>query len=310
MLVSESEQLYSAPFESEAELERVVWEYSELLFGSSAIFLPKARIGVSHVAQTIPDGFAIDLESNRWFIVEAELASHGTWHHIAPQVSKQITALEAPETREKILGMALEVIQENEQLKDAIEDLGIREIEIHGRLQAVLRQPPVVAIPIDAIPKDLESWTRSLKYDVQIWIIEKYVTLDGTRIMYSLPEQDSPTLRPRDNGAEGEPVRSSQPYADLISAGFIQAGQAVHMTYGPRGKPKMRFEGILRDEGVELEGTVMSLSAAALVCIRKTNSERRSVNGWKKWKTDDGETLNEVYSRYEQTAVETNQEGA
>ncbi len=307
MLISEAEQYHAAPFESEAELEQVVWENSELLFGANAIFLPKAKIGISSKAQTIPDGFAIDLESNRWFIVEAELASHGTWHHIAPQISKQVTALEAPETREKILGMALAAIQDDEQVKDAIADLGIPEIEIHGRLQAVLRKPPVVAIPIDAVPRDLESWTRSLKYDVQTWIIEKYVTLDGTKVMYSLPEQNRPTIpTPRDDGNSGS--TGTQPYADLLNAEMIQVGQKVHMKYGPKSGRKEIFHGLLREEGVEVNGRVMSLSTAALLCIRTINPARKSVNGWKKWKTEDGDTLNEIYARYEQQAAETEKE--
>ena len=108
MLVSKAEQYYKAPFESEAELEQVVRDYSEQLFGSNALFLPKAKVSTLGGTGTIPDGFVIDIESGDWYIVEAELASHGTWQHIAPQVSKQIAAIEAPETRDAILKLALD----------------------------------------------------------------------------------------------------------------------------------------------------------------------------------------------------------
>jgi len=193
MLVSKAEQYYKAPFDSEAELEQVVRDYSEQLFGANALFLPKAKISTLGGTGTIPDGFAIDIESGDWYIVEAELASHGTWQHIAPQISKQIAALDSPETREAVLKLAITAIQESEQHQEAIADLGIAEIEIHGRLQAILNRPPVVAIPIDSLPKDLESWSKSLRVDVRTWIIEKYTSLDGQQVIYSLPEDSAPS---------------------------------------------------------------------------------------------------------------------
>ena len=108
MLVSKTEQYYEAPFESEAELEQVVRDYAEQLFGSNALFLPKAKITTLGGSGTIPDGFVIYIESGDWYIVEAELASHGTWQHIAPQVSKQIAAIEVPASREAILDLAMQ----------------------------------------------------------------------------------------------------------------------------------------------------------------------------------------------------------
>ena len=301
VLVSKTEQYYKTPFDSEAELEQVVSDYSEQLFGANALFLPKAKISTLGGAGTIPDGFAIDIESGDWYIVEAELASHGIWQHIAPQISKQIAALDAPKTREAILALALNAITENEQHQEAIAELGIADIAIHGYLQAILKQPPVIAIPIDSVPRDLESWASSLRFDVRIWVIEKYVTLDGERILYSLPEESSPTVAtevPTGSGSAKITIRSSQPYQDVISAGLLGVGQKIVMKYGPRGSSKQIFHGVLREAGVELDGRIMSLSAAAVYCMQKAGSHRHTANGWKKWRTEDGETLNEVYNQF------------
>lgn len=313
MLVSKAEQYYKAPFESEAELEQVVRDYSEQLFGANALFLPKAKISTLGGAGTIPDGFAIDVESGDWFIVEAELASHGTWQHIAPQISKQIAALDSPRTREAILKSALDAIQGDEQHLEVIADLGISEIDIHGRLQAILKEPPVIAIPIDSLPKDLESWAKSLRFDVRIWVIEKYATLDGKTIIYSLPEESAPSLATMTiAGTKTSRVtaRGSQPYQDVISAGLISVGQKVVMNYGPRGASKQTFQGILRAEGVEVDGRVMSLSAAAVYCMQKVGSHRHTANGWIKWKTEDGVYLNEFYNQFYANEGEDREEDA
>lgn len=306
MLVSKIEQYYKAPFESEAELEQVVRDNSEQLFGSNALFLPKAKISTLGGAGTIPDGFAVDIEADDWYIVEAELASHGTWRHIAPQISKQVTAVEAPETRESILRVALAAIQESEQYQEVIADLGIADIDIHGKLLSILKQPPVVAIPIDSIPNDLESWAKSLRFDVRIWVVEKYTTLDGSETIYSLPEESTPSIAttPEPGSEPTITTRGSQPYLDVMSSGLIHIGQKVVMNYGPRGAEKQLFKGVLRDEGVEVDGRVMSLSAAALYCIRKTGSNRRSANGWVKWKTEDGTYLNEFYNQFYSNGAE------
>ncbi len=87
MIVHGSDKYFRAPFSDESEIEKVVKDYAEYLFGSSILFLPKSKINTIGGAGTIPDGFVIDVESAEWFMVEAELATHGTWQHIAPQVS-------------------------------------------------------------------------------------------------------------------------------------------------------------------------------------------------------------------------------
>jgi len=91
MIIGKGKKYIRVAFENEAEIEQVVADNFELLFGSSSIFLPKAALTTLSGKGTIPDGIVIDLLREKWFIVEAERASHGTWEHIAPQVSKQIT---------------------------------------------------------------------------------------------------------------------------------------------------------------------------------------------------------------------------
>src|SRR5262249_48592049 len=113
MLINDQEIFIKAQFDNEAEIDLVVQKYAEQLFGSSSIYLPKTRISTSGGRGTIPDAIVIDVQAEEWFIVEAERAAHGTWEHIAPQISKQLAATSTPETKELILQVALNLIAAN-----------------------------------------------------------------------------------------------------------------------------------------------------------------------------------------------------
>ena len=75
MLILGDRKFIEAAFESEEELERNVVANSEYLFGPASLYFPKTLIRTKDGFGTIPDGFAIDLDARRWFVVEAELGS-------------------------------------------------------------------------------------------------------------------------------------------------------------------------------------------------------------------------------------------
>ncbi len=299
MIVSGAKKYFRTPFNREEEIENVVTDYAEYLFGSSIILIPKSKITTAGGAGTIPDGFVVDVETEKWFVVEAELASHGTWQHIAPQISKQLAAVDSQATRDSILHTALDLVKSDPKTAAVFADLNIPQLDIHGKLQNILKKSPMIAIPIDSVPADLLAWTKSLKFDVKIWVIEKYQSLEDSSILYSVPDENVPTITTSTSKGQITLVsaRLSQPYEDVMQAGLIHEGQTVLLEYGPQGKPKKEFKGVLRKEGVEVDGKVMSLSAAAVYCIQKTGSKRPTANGWIMWKTTDGTYLNDFYDQ-------------
>src|SRR5438046_4761415 len=56
MLISSSGRFVQVPFDSEAEIEKVVVQNSEYIFGPASIYLPKGKISTSDGVGTIPDG--------------------------------------------------------------------------------------------------------------------------------------------------------------------------------------------------------------------------------------------------------------
>ncbi len=178
---------------------------------------------------------------------------------------------------------------------------GIEELQVHGRIQQILRQPPTIAIPIDAVPSDLKEWAQTLRNPVKIWVIEKYVSVtENTRVLFSIPEDNLPsfsTVAPSAGGVSAVRATGSQPFQELIDAMPSLIGQPVHLEYTPRGGTRQHFDGILRAGGVEFEGQVLSLSTAAIRCLQRSNSDRRSANGWNYWRLSSGERLGDVYTR-------------
>ena len=175
MLISDEKKYIKTPFLNEEELEQVVIDNYEYIFGPNSIYLPKILLRTSDGFGTNPDGFAIDLASHRWYLVEAELAKHNVWNHIAPQVSKQVIAAQQTLSKRNLVDLSITQVQEDEITKEKFSELNIKEIDIRRVLGDILDKEPIVGIPIDKISDDLKDWARTLKYDVKLWLINKFV---------------------------------------------------------------------------------------------------------------------------------------
>jgi hypothetical protein len=297
VLIGSKFKYVKVAFENEGEIEKVVTENAELLFGSYAIFLPKAKITTIGGKGTIPDGIVIDLASKNWYLVEAERASHGTWEHIAPQVSKQLTAILKSENIEKFLSIALKQLQSNEDLKNTIVDeLHIKEIHLHGAILDILKKSPILAIPIDEIPLDLTEWARTLKHEVKIWRIEKYSRDDGKDILYSVPDEEVANVVLNNGASEVSETKfgGGGLLRRVIKAGLLMAGETLSFEYGPRGKKKDKFTSIVREDGLEVDGKVYSPSYAAVAAMQKAGSTRQTANGWVMWRNGKGVLINDL----------------
>src|SRR2546425_3198037 len=147
MIIHGTSKFISAAFDSEKELERVVQVNAEYIFGPDSIYLDKKSLIRSLEGfGTIPDGFAVDLSSRQWFIVEAELASHNVWTHIAPQIAKQIIAASQPATRRILTEVVVNRVKEDMALRERFEELGISETDIRQVLTDIFVRKPVVGI--------------------------------------------------------------------------------------------------------------------------------------------------------------------
>lgn len=305
MLILKDRKFIKTPFDSEQELEQVVIDNYEYIFGPTSIYLPKTLIRTGDGTGTIPDGFAIDLSSKKWYIVEAELLHHNVWGHIAPQISKQVIASLQPLTKKIIEDLAVDQYQNNETTKEKFAEQKIKEIDVRKVLSEILNKEPIIGLPIDAISGDLKEWARTLKYNVKLWTITKYVDFnDKNSIAYEFPEEFKPILDTEEEQEKeektGELTRYEVSIADLIDKGLLVPGEKMFMEYKPRHGSKKRYEAeILEDGSLKvLDQTYSSPSYAALAGIQDSGSDRKTVNGWTSWKTEAGEILSEIRERF------------
>lgn len=303
MIITEDRKYIKAPFVNESEIENVVINNYEYIFGPSSIYLPKALIKTSDGGGTIPDGFAIDLASRKWYLVEAELIQHSVWSHIAPQVTKQMIASQQLITKKILEDLAVEVYQKDDTTKEKFGELGIKEINVRKILSEILEKEPTVGVPIDSITNDLRDWARTLKYNVKLWVITKYVDFSNPlNIAYEFPEEFKPELDTEEEISEskekiGKISRSDITILHLLNSKLLQVNQKLVMVYKPRnGGSQKKYTALVLEDGTLklLEQKYSSPSYAALAGIQNAGSDRKTVNGWTSWKTEEGITIAEL----------------
>jgi len=303
MIILSDKKLIEAKFDNEQELEDVVLANSEYFFGPSSILIPKKLIKTKDGFGTIPDGFAVDMSSRNWFIVEAELIHHNVWGHIAPQVAKQLIASIRPETRQLLTEILVQMVTEDENVKEKFNDENIKEIDIRKILAEIFEKPPIIGMPIDAVTNDLKEWAETLKNDVKLWIVKKYIEFANPEVVaYDIPEEYRPVLDTSDRNSK--PISGITTYdvsvSDLIDAGLIQENEQVTMAYKPRGGNRKTYKGQIDSDGsiTVLDKKFSSPSYAAILCIQDAGSDRTTVNGWTSWKVSNGKFLSELRTEY------------
>jgi len=303
MIILENRKLIEAKFRNEQEIEDLVMAHSEHFFGPASILIPKKKIETKDGFGTIPDGFAVDLAARVWYVVEAELVHHSVWTHIAPQVSKQLLAVTRPETRQLLTEIVVQMVAEDETVREKFHDEGIREIDIRKVLGEIFEKAPIIGMPIDAVSQDLKDWAETLRNDVRLWIVRKYVEFGNPAVIaYEFPEEYRPALDTTDRNSQATSgIRTYDvSVSDLLAEGLLAEGQTLLLHYKPRGGKRQTYKGQLADDGsiIVLGNPYASLSYAALACIQDAGSDRTTVNGWTSWRTDEGKYLAQVRDEY------------
>jgi len=305
MLIFKDTKFIKTPFNDEAELEQVVIQNYEYLFGPNSFYLTKAMIRTADGFGTIPDGFAIDIGQKKWYIVEAELGHHSVWNHIAPQVTKQLLASKQTLAKRIIVDLAVEQYKKDSYTREKFEELGIGALYVQKVLQDILDTEPIIGIPIDGISKDLQDWARTLSSNVKLWVINKFVEFNNPlNIVYEFPEEFKPQLDTEEEiqtaKSESKVARYDVEITDLINGGLLQVGELLYMTYKPKNGEQTQYTAaILEDGALEVLGQHFSSpSYAALACIQAAGSDRRSVNGWTSWKNAENKSLHDLREQY------------
>lgn len=280
-------------FNNEKEVEKVVADHYRLLFGDLSMYLEQVSVETPDGKSTTPDGIVVDFKNKRWFIVEVERGIHDLYKHIIPQVSKQQNAAENEKSRLKIINECLSRLEKDGDFATLLStDLHISSHQWHGCIDEILKTTPLISIPIDGISQDLQSWVEKNKFKVQL--IEQYVDKEGNHL-YDFPGLEDEL----ENEILGT-IGMKNHLAILVREKILKADvDKVHFEYAPKGVKKQTFSGIIRKDGIEVDGLVLSPSDAALHHIQKIAPTRTTSNGWVTWKTEEGELLDSLWKKYQ-----------
>lgn len=84
------------------DFEPTVIEHIKDIFGNDSEYFPKQKITTSANTRSIPDGFVVDFENKKWYIVELKLLCDDAIRRIRDQIGDYKTSIEKLETRRDI----------------------------------------------------------------------------------------------------------------------------------------------------------------------------------------------------------------
>lgn len=95
ILIKDGVKYIPHTYGSEDELEGMIFEHYEDIFGKNSVILSKQnkKITTKSGIGTIPDAFVLSIEEKKWYIIEVELVTHPIYEHIVSQISKFSTAI-------------------------------------------------------------------------------------------------------------------------------------------------------------------------------------------------------------------------
>ncbi|MFQ5964770.1 MAG: hypothetical protein ACE5KZ_10855 [Candidatus Scalinduaceae bacterium] len=312
MLISGKKKFVQSPFVSEDELKKMVIESADYFFGPSAFCLSKELISSREGFEVIPDGFAVDISNRQWFVVNATLAKHNVWSHMAPQVAKQLIAADRSTTRQLLIELFVQQVRENNKLIEYFFEEGIHmedkkgvlEKDIRGVFGEIFGKSPILGMTIDSISNDLRDWVAILKVNVRLWIVKRYVEFGNTEnIMYEIPEEYRPELDTTEesNSSENGITRYDVTLDNLIQTGLLSVGESLYMIYNPNNNNKRKkYDATIQDDGsLQVLGKAFSNPIyAALYGIQDSGSNRKTIDGWNSWKNSKDRTLADLRDEY------------
>lgn len=201
-----------------------------------------------------------------------------------------------------MVDLTVELYENDPYTKEKFEDLKISAVNVRQVVGDILETDPIIGIPIDGIKNDLRDWAKTLKHDVKLWIISKFVEMSHPEnVIFEFPEEFKPEFDTEEKESKTDKENSTViqygvEISDLINAQFLAIGEKLYMSYKPRNGRNKNYEAIILEDGsLEVLGQKFSSpSYAALAGIQDAGSDRKTVNGWTSWKNKNNFTIAEL----------------
>lgn len=162
-------------YTDENDIESKFREHADIIFGNFSLFFDGTKIKSNSSIGTIPDGFVVMLDEERWYIIEVELAKHPLYDHIVNQISKFNTAIRNYDNRKKLIDAFYNVIQADIQLRNKFDFIESKK-EIYKFLTDCINKKPEILIIIDEKTDELKEVCESLPFSSKVLEFKTYYT--------------------------------------------------------------------------------------------------------------------------------------
>jgi len=277
---------------AEEELEQMVKEHAQDIFGENSIYLDKKQklkslAGVG----SIPDGLVIMFGNvPEWHIVEVELSSHDPYGHIVPQVDRFLNGIDNRDTRNKII----EVLYGDEFLKLKTRHAIGLDKDVHKFLFDLIARPPTITIVIEEytsqLREALKKYTQKRVVEFQTFTRERV----GLEVHAHLFEPLHEPLKEGQKQIIIEEKGRKVTFQELINTGLLTDRQVLFFHHTRPSKDE-RAQVIASSNKLEyeLDGRTYSKSELAKILLIKHGfkHDEHGVRGPIYWKTQDGKPL-------------------
>ncbi len=164
-------------YKDENELEKMVYEHYEDIFGEGVILFSKHLIRTSSGIGSVPDAFVISIRDKKWFVVEVELSDHPLYNHIVPQITKFYSAIKNSDTRINLVKTFYREIEQDPWKRLLFEIEGIN--EKYKFIQEIVEKKPTTVIIIDKSTEELNEICNALPF-VSIIVVFKTFCRENT----------------------------------------------------------------------------------------------------------------------------------
>jgi len=192
VLVIDGVRYIEYPPKNETEIETFINKHSNEIFGKDSFYFDiKKKIQTLSGVGTIPDGFAITINPNYWYIVEAELSSHSVYQHMIPQISKFISAWNNENNQKELVETLYQYITFDKVLEAKFRN-AVSGADIHKFLTDLIATEPILVVIIDdKKASNVEEGSKTLIIETVVVELKTY-SRENSKHTVLVHEIDSP----------------------------------------------------------------------------------------------------------------------
>jgi len=186
LLIKDGVKYLPYDYTSEEELAQMVIEHYKEIFGKNSLYLDPQTMKTHVGIEARNDGIILDIEQNKWYILEVELAQHSLRRHIIPQATDFSIAYEQLDTRKKLTETIFNLIRQDPQKTAAFQAQKIE--DIHKYLTETIDTAPTIAIVIDQKTPELTQVSKKLLFKTKTTEFQTYTRENAANVHIHLFE--------------------------------------------------------------------------------------------------------------------------